>query len=454
LRLRIAFALCCALAAVGQAQTAGAAPAANDAQIIESKRVADRVIELTISTPAFTEPTKVHVDLPVGYAADRSRRWPVTYVTAGTMNNYNTFNNFLDGENLMGDYPSIIVSPDGNSGYWSDWYNSGAFGPPMYETYVIEQLIPLIDDHFRTLADRSHRAIFGISMGGYGALMLAAHNPDLFVAAASLSGAVDSNLPANGAVLSASSTFDGADPDAIYGPRASQEVRWRGHNPWDLAENLRDVDVQVLTANGVPNPAIGEGEGSGDLPSCVVEGGVYMASVSLHDRLNELGLPHLWKDYGPGCHTVPNFTREVLDTLSVFEQVLAAPPARPRRFDYLSIEPHFSVWGWAVRADRARALEFLEIRDAGRRGATFLGSGTTTVKTPPLFRAGQAVAVISAGERRTLKASPRGRLRFKVDLGPAHPNQQYTNASRAAGDGGPGYFTSQTVRFKPRVRAR
>lgn len=440
-------ALFCALAVLGASETA---QAASGPRIIESERVADRVVELTIATPAFTEPTKVHVDLPVGYDADRSRRWPVTYVTAGTMNNYNSFNNVLDGVNLMDDYPSIIVSPDGNSGYWSDWFNGGAFGPPMYETYVIEQLIPLIDDHFRTLADRSHRAIFGISMGGYGALMLAAHHPDLFVAAASLSGAVDSNLPANGAVLSASSTFDGAEADAIYGPRITQEVRWRGHNPTDIAENLRHLDVQVLTANGIPNPAIGEGEGSGDLPSCVVEGGVYMASVSLHERLDDLGLPHLWKDYGPGCHTVPNFTREVLDTLEVFERVLADPPPPPRRFDYLSIEPRFSVWGWAVRADRARALEFLEIRDAGRRRATFVGSGTTTVRTPPLFDGRQVVKVRSAGEGQTLRANRRGRLRFEVDLGAAHAHQQYTDASRAAGDGSPGYFTSRTVRFKPR----
>ncbi len=440
-------ALCCALAALGATGTAHAA----EPQIIKSERVAERVVELTIATSAFTEPTKVHVDLPVGYHAKKSRRWPVTYVTAGTMNNYNTFNNFLDGENLMGDYPSIIVSPDGNSGYWSDWYNGGAFGPPMYETYVIEELIPLIDEHFRTLADRSHRAIFGISMGGYGALMLAAHNPDLFVAAASLSGAVDSNLPANGAVLSASSTFDGADADAIYGPRAAQEVRWRGHNPWDIAENLRDLDVQVLTANGIPNPAIGEGDGSGDLASCAVEGGVYMASVSLHERLNALGLPHLWKDYGPGCHTVPNFTREVLATLSVFEQVLANPPAPPKRFDYLSIEPRFSVWGWGVRTDPARALEFLDISNAGRRGATFTGSGSTTVKTPPIFRSRAEVDVIADGEKRTLTANRRGRLRFNVDLGAAHPDQQYTDASRAAGDGSPGYFTSRTVRFKPRA---
>ena len=161
---------------------------ADEARITGERRVSERVIELTIATPAFAGPTKVHVNLPVGYDTAPSRRWPVTYVTAGTMNTYATFNNFLEGEKLARGHPAIIVSPNGDSGYWSDWYNAGAFGPPKYETYVIEQLIPLIDARFRTRADRSHRAIFGISMGGYGATMLAAHHPDLFAAAATLSG--------------------------------------------------------------------------------------------------------------------------------------------------------------------------------------------------------------------------------------------------------------------------
>ncbi len=55
-------------------------------------------------------------------------------------------------------YPSIVVSPGGDGGYWSDWYNNGAFGPPMYETYVIDQLIPLIDSELPDDPDRSGRA--------------------------------------------------------------------------------------------------------------------------------------------------------------------------------------------------------------------------------------------------------------------------------------------------------
>ncbi len=418
-----------------------AAARAGDARIVSEKRIGPRVVELTIATPAFAGPTKVDVDLPVGYAADRRRRWPVTYVLAGTMNTYRTFNSFVDGVELTKRFPSIVVSPNGDSGYWSDWFNGGAFGPPMYETYVTEQLIELIDARFRTRSRRSQRAVFGISMGGFGAMMVAARHPDLFAAAATLSGTVDINLAPNAAAVSASSTFQGAEPDAIYGPRATQEVRWHGHNPTDLAGNLRGLHLQVRSANGTPNPAIGENPLSADTASCLVEAGVYAASVSFHDRLDALRIPHLWQDYGAGCHTVPNFKREIADTLAVFTKVLADPPARPPRFDHMSIEPAFDVWGWRVRTDPGRALEFLRLEKAGLRGLTLSGSGRTAVTTPRWFRGVRRVRLRGAVER-TASPGPRGRIRFTVDLGAPNTQQQYTPGATTA-------ETSRTVGFAP-----
>lgn len=417
---------------------AGSAQAAVEpAEVVSEEEVADRVIELTIETPAFIAPTKVHVILPSGYDADPGRRWPVTYFTAGTQNRYSAFVEALDGTELIDDYPSIIVSPDANSGYWSDWFNSGAFGPPKYETFVIDQLIPLIDSRFRTIASRSHRAIFGISMGGYGAMMFAARHPDLFSAAATLSGAVDSNIPLNGTVLSFSSTFDGAPRDAIYGPRTTEEVRWRGHNPWDLAGNLRGLDLQIRSANGELNPAIGEGGDPNDLLSCAVEEGTWNASVSLHQRMKSLEVPHAWKDYGPGCHSVQNFKREVIDTLARFRKVFSRPPARPKTFTYRSIEPAFGVWGWQVRADRRRALEFLEFR-TDRTGLKLTGSGVTRVSTPPRYRGVRKVLV----NGRPTRPGPDGRLSFNVNLGPAHTVQQYRPGAARS-------FRTRSIRLKP-----
>lgn len=394
--------------------------AAAEVTVTEEKRVSDRLIELTVETPAFAEPTKVHVFLPAGYEAEPNRRWPVTYVLAGMQNNYNSFADFLNGEELSRDYPSIMVSPDGNSGFWSDWFNDGSGGPPMYETFVTRQLIDLIDERYRTIAERAQRAVFGISMGGYGATSLAARHPDLFGSVATISGAVDSNDPLIGATISLAPTLDGGAPDAINGPRITEEIRWRGANPTDLAVNLRDLDVQVRTANGILNPGIGEGAESADALSCIVEGGVYQGSINFHDELVRLGVEHLWKDYGNGCHTSENFTREVVDTLVAFKGVFADPTPDPDHFEYKTIEPEFEIWDWQVKADPARALEFMTI-EAGTNTVTLTGSGITSVTTPPLYR---GLRRVDLGGR-TFKPSADGRLRFTADLGPAHTIQQY-----------------------------
>ena len=409
--------------AMGVAALSAGVTAAPAQEVIADKPVGDRVHVLTVKTAAFSEPTNVDVFLPTGYDADPGRRWPVTYVTAGTMNNYNSFRTVLDGVKLTEKYPSLIVSPDGNSGYWSDWYNGGAFGPPAYETFVIDQLIPLIDARYRTAADRAHRFVTGVSMGGYGAAMFAARHPDLFSAVSSISGATDSNLPYLGAAVSASSTFDGGPVDAIYGPRSTQEVRWRGHNPTDLAPNLRDVDVQVRTANGIPAPEIGENPASADGVSCAVEQGVYQGSMSFHNRLDALGKAHVYKDYGNGCHTWANFRRQTIDTLAAFQTLIAAPPPDPATFDFRAIEPDFDIWGWRVEADPARALEFLRV-EGSRDRLKLTGSGRTSVS--------RAYAGLSLVDVDGVPTAVRdGRVSAAVDLGPANATQQYTAGAPA-----------------------
>jgi S-formylglutathione hydrolase FrmB len=425
-------------ASLALASTASAA----DAQITEAKRLAPRVLELTISTPAFSEPTHVDVDLPNGYESEPDRRWPVAYFLAGTQNTYASFNGVVHGVALTEGFPAIVVSPNGDSGYWSDWWNGGALGPPEYESFLVDQLIPLIDAEFRTIADRAHRAIAGVSMGGYGSMMIAARHPDLFADAASISGADDSNRPELAAALSLSSSLQGGAPDAIYGPRATQEVRWHGHNPTDLAANLRGLDLQVRTANGVPDPAIGEELLSVDTVSCVIEAGVHDGSSSLNAKLDELGIPHLWKDYGPGCHTPENFERQISATLAAFAEEFADPAPEPTAFDYESIEPEFDVWGWHVAADPRRALEFMRLENVGERGMIVSGSGLTTITSAPLFK-GAALVVLGGATASTAIPDEAGRITFGVDLGPADTVQQYAPGADPA-------EVAQAVTFAPR----
>src|SRR5205085_2096057 len=331
------------------------------------------------------------------------------------------------------DFPSIVVAPDGGwLGWYSDWYNGGAGGPPMYETFDIGQLIPLIDQRFRTYGARAERAVIGESMGGYGVMTLTTRHPDLFATAVSMSGALDSNSLPLMSLISASSTAQEAGqaqqiaaPDGVYGPRATQEIRWHGHNPTDLAGNLRDVVLQVRTFDGAPNPLL-ENNDPTSIVGCSEENEIHRDSVSFHDRLVADDIPHLWKDYGPGCHGIPEFRREFADSLPGIESVFEHPQPAPKTISYESIEPQFSVWGWHVAADPARALEFLQLDHAGRHGLTLVGSGTTTVTTPPFFRDDDTVDVVTSDGNQVVSPDGDGRLTFRVSLGAPHPNQQDT----------------------------
>lgn len=150
-----------------------------------------------------------------------------------------------------------------------------------------------------------------------------------------------------------------------------------------------------------------------------------MASANLHDALTSLGIPHVYERYPTGCHSAPNFERQITATFGVFTNQLTRHAAPPTALDYRAVEPSFDVFGWDVSADPDRALEFLQLHADGSRSFTLAGSGRTHVTTPALFAAGQTVTV-SGATPDTAVADAAGRLHLVVDLGPANAKQQYT----------------------------
>ncbi|WP_344441236.1 alpha/beta hydrolase-fold protein, partial [Kitasatospora nipponensis] len=87
----------------------------------------------------------------------------------------------------------IIVMPDGGPRSWyTNWLQQNTeAGAQNWENFETNQVIPFVDANLRTEADRAHRGIAGISMGGFGALHLAQLHPDLFSQVATLSGEDD-----------------------------------------------------------------------------------------------------------------------------------------------------------------------------------------------------------------------------------------------------------------------
>jgi S-formylglutathione hydrolase FrmB len=410
--------------AIGAALCTAALPApalaAGGLRLLSTQRLDPRLEQLTFATRAVKGTTDVRVLLPAGYASHPRRRYPVLYLLHGAIDNYTSWTLKGYAEQLTTRYPLIVVMPDsGPSGGYTNWYNGGAGGPPEWETYHIDQLIPWIDAHLRTRPIRAERAIAGLSMGGFGAMSYAARHPDLFAAAASFSGAVDTNNPLDIAVT----------PAAVWGSRATEEILWRAHNPWDLAGNLRGLSLTIRTGNGLAGGPYGPSTGMD-----IVEYAVHQMSASFHDRLTELGIPSIWDDYGPGGHLWPYWQRDLRQTLPTLMSAFAHPRPSPSSFTFTAADPRYAVYGWSAALSR-RVMEFSTLRVDGRRGFSVTGSGRAVVTTAAEWQPGHRLFVVirDARGRHTLRVmvGRSRRLVVQLSLGRSNRYQEYTPQAAA-----------------------
>ena len=119
--------------------------------------------------------------LPPGYATQPAQRYPVIYNLHGAGGN--ELHGQLAAEILHEGIvskrwpPMVMVMPNGGK---NTYYKDSADGILMGETTIIRELIPHIDQSYRTIADRKGRAIEGFSMGGRGATRLALKYPEMF----------------------------------------------------------------------------------------------------------------------------------------------------------------------------------------------------------------------------------------------------------------------------------
>ncbi len=125
----------------------------------------------------------IGVYLPPSYA-NSTTKYPVLYFLPGYSCGY--FNKNALIRNYQRAIKSgtvkemIVVFIDGctTNSYGSFYMNSEAGG--NWDDFITSNVVPYIDSHYRTLAQRNSRAIAGHSMGGFGAIHLAMLHPDVF----------------------------------------------------------------------------------------------------------------------------------------------------------------------------------------------------------------------------------------------------------------------------------
>ncbi|MDX6283125.1 MAG: hypothetical protein QOH03_4196 [Kribbellaceae bacterium] len=161
----------------------------------------------TITAASFRSSTlgedlAYNVYLPAGYAASTAR-YPVLYLLHGrgdSMAAWTQMKGQLDTMIAAGDIPpTIAIMPDAPWSSRASYYVDSAYkgkdpGRPV-ETALIHDLVPQVDATYRTITERTGRAIAGYSMGGSGALRYSMVYPELFGAAIVLSPAVYSPQP-------------------------------------------------------------------------------------------------------------------------------------------------------------------------------------------------------------------------------------------------------------------
>lgn len=269
-------------------------------------------------TPALGVTKHYLVYLPPSYALEPERRYPVAYYLHGLSGSESDWMSLADidivADSLIarGMPPLILVMPDGDDGWYTNWVvqrgyeecaRNAANGraaatfcveTPRYDDYIAGDLVRHVDSTYRTLSDRRHRGIAGLSMGGYGAVMLALSHPDLFGAAASHSGVL-------------SPMYGGPHPFVAPARYLTSidtlEMAWGGVWPsvapalgrslasWETRDPAHRV--RSLKTKGDPVPALFFDVGTED--------GLADQSRALHAELTSLGITHVYAEW-PGRH--------------------------------------------------------------------------------------------------------------------------------------------------------
>jgi enterochelin esterase family protein len=146
-----------------------------------------RVSKLWYPSPTLKMTRRMTVYTPPGYESGNDR-YPVLYLLHGGGGDEaqwsdlgrapEIFDNLIAQGKIV---PMIVVMPNGNITQahgpdaiaLAEKVNSGANSPSMlgenmtlYSDSIVHDIVPFVDQSFRTIADRDHRAIAGLSMGG------------------------------------------------------------------------------------------------------------------------------------------------------------------------------------------------------------------------------------------------------------------------------------------------
>ena len=248
--------------------------------------------------------------LPPSYDADKARRYPILYFLHGLGDNEQMFLHSggwdlvqdLWENGKLGEY--LIVTPAGGTSF----FINSKDGRTKYEDFLVQEFLPLIEGHYRVQPGRTNRGVAGISMGGFGALHLAFHHPELFGSVSAHSAAIVGKPPAinvadtaeNGRLRLFGDIF-GSPPDRAY---------WDRVNPLTLAKTADLAHLAIYFDCGAQD-----------------DYGFNVGADALHRVLDGRHVAHEVHIY-PGSHNWSYFAAHLPASLEFHSRVFAGAAAK------------------------------------------------------------------------------------------------------------------------------
>ena len=238
--------------------------------------------------------------LPTDYESSREP-YPVLYLLHGLFGRHD---DWVERTHLVREATGlklIVVMPEGGDG----WYTDSATVPnDRYESHLVRELLPEIDNRYRTIGERRGRAIAGLSMGGYGAFKAALKRPGLFALAASFSGAFD---PAGRCDREPRFDWESLRPSIL---RAFGKTGSRARVENDLYRIVDEIAVEQIP--GLPQLYF----------NCGTEDGFLHANLELRAALSARGIAHRFELIAGG-HDWDYWGDRVRPLLSLVSEVLS-----------------------------------------------------------------------------------------------------------------------------------
>ena len=353
------------------------------------------IIDSVHYSQVFGEVRNYRIFLPPDYYDSTQKRYPVIYFYHGWSQRYfgsikiheSDTGKSYGGDNIgnfVATHEVIVVKPDGYNRSPGEKYYLRPYNVSPVETYrqfplYFPEFVNFIDNNYRTLSDRNHRAIAGFSMGGFMAFWIGGKYPQM---------------------VSAVGSFCGS-PEFTVGPK-------------DFPVEYRHIDMYKNYGGEIIRLNYGNKD--------FIRG--------YHQDMNKIW-PQVISNYKyriyDSDHSICGLSDMFLDFLKTFEH----PLQKPLSWNHIDVYPDFKVWGYRVCSDRD-IPGFTVLENVDKRGLRcsvkeFMPDGSLmpfvdmVILTPPIYEKDQDYILIDVdlmrGEKtqNVIRSDTAGRIKIHLN---------------------------------------